>query len=68
MKFSKSPPSVRHQAPLLGADNDAILAELGYSRDEVDLLRTAGCHRRETRIRERMTPNPRADDPQPAGG
>ena len=42
MKFSKSPPSVRHQAPLLGADNDAILAELGYSRDEVDLLRTAG--------------------------
>jgi crotonobetainyl-CoA:carnitine CoA-transferase CaiB-like acyl-CoA transferase len=42
MKFSQSPPSVRHQAPLLGADNDAILGELGYSRDEIDRLRTAG--------------------------
>ena len=42
MKFSKSPQSVRSQAPALGADNDAILRELGYSSDEIERMRAAG--------------------------
>ncbi len=42
VKFSKSPSSVRHQAPRLGADNDAILDELGYSREEIDAMRRSG--------------------------
>jgi len=42
VKFSRTPATVRHQAPQLGADNDAILGELGYSREEIDALRASG--------------------------
>jgi crotonobetainyl-CoA:carnitine CoA-transferase CaiB-like acyl-CoA transferase len=33
---------VRRQAPVLGADSDTILRELGYAQDEIDRMRTAG--------------------------
>jgi formyl-CoA transferase len=42
VKFSESPASVRRQAPVLGADSDEILRELGYAQDEIDRMRTAG--------------------------
>ena len=35
VKMSASPPTMRSAAPRLGADNTAILAELGYRDDEV---------------------------------
>ncbi|MCB8836582.1 CaiB/BaiF CoA-transferase family protein [Aurantimonas sp. VKM B-3413] len=41
VKFSKTPCRVRHPAPDLGADTDAVLAEAGYSREEIDALRAA---------------------------
>jgi crotonobetainyl-CoA:carnitine CoA-transferase CaiB-like acyl-CoA transferase len=39
VKMSKSPPQLRTVAPALGADTDAILADLGYTGDEVAALR-----------------------------
>jgi formyl-CoA transferase len=39
VKMSASPPTMRKAAPLLGADNDVILAELGYTPAEIDALR-----------------------------
>ncbi|MDP6980593.1 MAG: CoA transferase [Myxococcota bacterium] len=41
-KFSRTPTRVRHEAPTLGADDDAILDELGVSADERAALREAG--------------------------
>ncbi|MEZ5263616.1 MAG: CaiB/BaiF CoA transferase family protein [Acidimicrobiia bacterium] len=41
-KFSRTPTRVRHGAPVPGADNDAVLAELGYGDDQLDALRAAG--------------------------
>jgi formyl-CoA transferase len=41
-KFSRTPTAVRSGAPGLGADNDAILAELGISEAERHRLREAG--------------------------
>jgi len=38
-KFSRTPTRVRHEAPFLGADDDAILDELGVSEDERARLR-----------------------------
>ncbi|MFL5253731.1 MAG: CaiB/BaiF CoA transferase family protein [Rhodopila sp.] len=38
-RFSATPASVRHGAPALGADTDAVLGELGYSEEEIDSLR-----------------------------
>jgi crotonobetainyl-CoA:carnitine CoA-transferase CaiB-like acyl-CoA transferase len=37
-RFDRTPASVRELAPLLGADNAAILSELGYSGDEITRL------------------------------
>ena len=41
-KFSRTPTRVRSGAPALGAHTDAILAELGVSREERALLRGEG--------------------------
>ena len=41
-RFSETPASVAHLAPFLGADNAAILAELGYAADDVARLTEAG--------------------------
>ena len=37
-QFDRTPASVRELAPLLGADNAAILTELGYSGDDITRL------------------------------
>ncbi len=41
-RFSETPAAVRHLAPFLGADNAAILAELGYSAADVARFTEAG--------------------------
>ncbi len=38
MKMSLTPPVIEKTAPLLGADTDRVLAELGYSADEITKL------------------------------
>ena len=40
-QFDRTPASVRELAPLLGADNAAILIELGYSGDDIARLERA---------------------------
>ncbi len=42
IEMSGTPASIRLQPPALGADTDAVLAELGYSPREVSDLRAAG--------------------------
>ena len=42
VKFSDTPCQVRHPAPDLGADTDAVLAEAGYSAAEIAALREGG--------------------------
>ena len=42
VKFSDTPGSVRHGAPLLGEHTNAILLEAGYSVDEIDTLLAGG--------------------------
>src|SRR5262249_24758662 len=42
VKLSRSPAALRKPAPQLGEDSDAVLAELGYARGEIDALRAAG--------------------------
>ncbi|MGI9335910.1 MAG: CaiB/BaiF CoA transferase family protein [Gammaproteobacteria bacterium] len=37
-RFSRTPSRVRSLAPFLGADNDRILSELGYSEEETERL------------------------------
>ena len=37
-RFEATPSKIRSMAPRLGADNDVILSELGYGRDEIDQL------------------------------
>jgi crotonobetainyl-CoA:carnitine CoA-transferase CaiB-like acyl-CoA transferase len=37
-QFDRTPAGVRELAPLLGADNTAILTELGYSGDDIARL------------------------------
>jgi crotonobetainyl-CoA:carnitine CoA-transferase CaiB-like acyl-CoA transferase len=38
-RFSATPAAIRHGGPALGADTEAVLDELGYSREEIDSLR-----------------------------
>jgi CoA:oxalate CoA-transferase len=40
IKFAQSPCTVRHVAPDPGADTEAVLQELGYSPQEIAMLRT----------------------------
>jgi crotonobetainyl-CoA:carnitine CoA-transferase CaiB-like acyl-CoA transferase len=40
--LSRTPARVRIAPPLLGEDSEAILAEVGYSNDEIARLRTSG--------------------------
>ncbi len=48
-RFTETPAEIRSMAPRLGADNAAILAELGYSEAEVSRLDETGVlHRPET--------------------
>jgi formyl-CoA transferase len=42
VRMSGTPPSVREHPPLLGEHTDAILAELGYSAEEIAALRRDG--------------------------
>lgn len=42
VKFSASPVQYRNAAPLLGADTEAVLTELGYDAERIDRLRTEG--------------------------
>jgi crotonobetainyl-CoA:carnitine CoA-transferase CaiB-like acyl-CoA transferase len=41
-RFGLTPASIRRPAPLLGADTDAVLAEAGFDRDEIESLRAGG--------------------------
>lgn len=42
IKFAEAPCELRRPAPELGADTDAVLAELGYAPDEIAKLRENG--------------------------
>jgi crotonobetainyl-CoA:carnitine CoA-transferase CaiB-like acyl-CoA transferase len=41
-RMSETPPEIRHTGRAPGADTDAVLADLGYDKDEVARLRAAG--------------------------
>jgi formyl-CoA transferase len=41
IKLSDSPTEVK-RSPLLGEHTDEVMAELGYSPEQIDALRTAG--------------------------
>lgn len=41
-RFSATPAAIRRPAPGLGEHTDEVLAEIGYSADEIEALRTAG--------------------------
>jgi crotonobetainyl-CoA:carnitine CoA-transferase CaiB-like acyl-CoA transferase len=40
--MSETPPSVRHEPPMLGADTDSVLGELGYTADQIEAMRASG--------------------------
>ncbi len=42
IRMSETPPSYRTPPPPLGADTDAVLADLGFTQHEVDTLRADG--------------------------
>jgi crotonobetainyl-CoA:carnitine CoA-transferase CaiB-like acyl-CoA transferase len=37
-RFSATPATIRHGGPALGEHTDAILTELGYTRDDIAVL------------------------------
>jgi len=41
-QFSKTPTSLRHHAPALGADTEAVLSDAEFSGEEIDGLVSAG--------------------------
>jgi formyl-CoA transferase len=41
-RFEKTPAQVAARSPKLGEHTDAVLAELGYSPEQIDAARTAG--------------------------
>jgi crotonobetainyl-CoA:carnitine CoA-transferase CaiB-like acyl-CoA transferase len=41
-RMSRTPGQIRHTGRAIGADTDAVLAELGYDRDEIDRMRDEG--------------------------
>lgn len=40
--LSESPPAMKHPAPMLGADTEAVLGELGYDADQIAVFRRDG--------------------------
>src|SRR5262249_61069636 len=42
LKFTETPPSIRRPPPLLGQHNQEVLAELGYSPQQITELRQKG--------------------------
>ncbi len=46
-RFEATPSAIRAMAPYLGADNEAILAELGYGTEEIERLHQTGTLRSE---------------------
>jgi len=42
IELSGTPASIRLEPPVLGADTDAVLVELGYSAEEITALRASG--------------------------
>ena len=42
MRMSKTPPTIRTMAPLMGADSHAVLSEAGLSAGEIEALKKAG--------------------------
>jgi len=46
VRLDATPTSVRRHAPLVGEQSDEVLAEVGYSPDEVEAMRAAGAVRR----------------------
>jgi crotonobetainyl-CoA:carnitine CoA-transferase CaiB-like acyl-CoA transferase len=42
VKLSRTPGGIRHRAPLLGEDTDAVLAGLDYTTAEIDAMRAGG--------------------------
>jgi crotonobetainyl-CoA:carnitine CoA-transferase CaiB-like acyl-CoA transferase len=42
IEMSETPPSVRHEPPMLGADTDSVLGELGYTADQIEAMRASG--------------------------
>ena len=38
-RFDRTPSTIRKLAPTLGADNEAILSELGYRVDDIERLK-----------------------------
>lgn len=41
-QFSKTPSSLRHHAPALGADSEAVLSDADFSNEEIHSLVSAG--------------------------
>ena len=41
-RMSRTPGQIRHTGRAIGADTDAVLAELGYGRDDIDRMRDEG--------------------------
>lgn len=42
MRMSKTPPSIRTMAPLMGTDSHAVLSEAGVSAADLEALKKAG--------------------------